>query len=362
MAFRKIIDSLPGFYKPFLPEVFDTLIPPEPFSDCLNCPMIASSRDGTDHEQSLPFNPETRCCTFTPRIPNYMAGAILSDDDPGMGEGRRRLTERIRSGSGVYPNGVYPTPAYTRLYVEKSPREFGSNKDLLCPYFTKGKYSCTVWKYREAICALWFCKHLAGARGREFWKAVIDYMKYLQESLINVSTYMCGLEPVDPYGEGGRPAYAEPSEAAEAEKAYASLWNKWAGHEEEYYLKCHEIVTGLEDEVIRKIQMNAVPLARKIDDIAQDIITVPEYIKLIDNAVNDTGDGYYRIEIKSYIEILRKWVIWSFRLPRDMLDLFDGKRTTSSVVQHVLEYGKIRIEPEILIALYRHGVFEVVKA
>lgn len=362
MALRKIADTIPAFYTPFLPEIFQSVIPPEPFSDCLNCPMISSPADDTDSEQSLPFNPETRCCTFTPRIPNYMAGAILSDDDPAMGEGRRRLKERISSGRGVYPNGVYPTPAYTRLYVDKSPREFGRNKDLLCPYFTEGKYNCTVWKYREAICALWFCKHLAGARGREFWKAVIDYMKYLQESLINVSAYMCGLEPVDPYGEGGRPGYTEPSDIAEKEKRYTALWKAWAGHEEEYYIKCHEIVTGLEDEVIRKIQMKAVPLARRIESIAQDIVKVPEYLTLAEKAVSDTGDGNYRVEIKNYIEILRKWVIWSFRLPKDMLDMFDGKRTTSAVVQHVLEYGKVRIEPEILIALYRHGVLTEVKA
>lgn len=361
MALRKIIDFIPDFYKPILPEIFNTEIPPEPFSDCQNCPMVSSSAEDTDSEQSLPFNPETKCCTFTPRIPNYMAGAILSDNDPAMLEGKKRITERIRSGRGIYPNGVYPTPEYTRLYTQRASREFGRNSELVCPYFTGGRYNCTIWKYREAICALWFCKHLASARGREFWKVVIDYMKYMQESLINTSAYVCGLEPVDPYGEGGRPGYNEPHDAADAGNNYAALWKQWAGHEEEYYIKCHEIVTGLEDDVIRMIQLKAVQLARKIEGLAQDIIKLPDYLALAEKAVSDTGDGYYRVEIKNYIEIIEKWVIWSFNLPKDMLDLFDGRRTTSSVVQHVLESGKIRIEPEILIALYRHGVLKEVK-
>jgi hypothetical protein len=361
MAFRKIIDSVPAFYESYLPQVFQTLIPPEPFSDCLNCPMIAESRDTMEDNLSKPFAPDTKCCTFNPRIPNYMAGAILSDTDPAMEEGRRRIAARIEAGEGIFPNGVYPTPRYHQLYLEKSREEFGKSRELLCPYFQQGRYNCTVWKYREAICAIWFCKHLAGTGGREFWNAVTDYMKFMQESLINVSAYMCGLEPVDPYGEGGRPAYSEPAEPAEAAAKYLELWKDWAGHETEYYIKCHEIVTGLEDEYILKIQEKGAPLAHKIESIANEIIKVPDYMMLNKKLVDDGGDGYYRVEIRNYIEILQKWIIWSFRLPRDILDLFDGTRKTTLVVQQILESRRIRIEPEILIALYRHGVLTVKK-
>jgi hypothetical protein len=362
MALRKIIDFIPDLYKPFLPEVFTTEIPPEPFSDCQNCPMTSSTLDEMDDDLSKPFTPDTKCCTFTPRLPNYVAGAILSDSDPAIEEGKRRLQERIRAGRGIYPNGVYPTPAYARLYNERAPREFGRNSDLLCPYFTEGEYNCSIWKYREAICAFWFCKHLAATAGREFWKAVIDYMKYMQESLINISAYRCGLEPVDPYGEGNRPGYTESTDASEAEKKYAGLWKAWAGHETGYYIKCYEIVTGLEHENIRKIQMQAVPLAVKIDSIAHDIARIPEYLKLEKKAVDDDSEGFYRVEIKNYIEILQKSIVWSFRLPCVILDPFDGTRTTPEVVQQVLENHKIRIEPEILIALFRHGVFKDMKA
>jgi hypothetical protein len=119
MAFRKIIDSIPAFYESYLPQVFQTVIPPEPFSDCLNCPMIAESRDAMEDNLSKPFAPDTKCCTFNPRIPNYMAGAILSDTDPAMEEGRRRITDRIRSGAGIFPNGVYPDLRYHLLYNER---------------------------------------------------------------------------------------------------------------------------------------------------------------------------------------------------------------------------------------------------
>ena len=356
MAFRKIIDSVPGFYEPFLPDVFQTEVPPEPFSDCLNCPMIAASRDEMADNLSKPFAPDTKCCTFTPRIPNYMAGAILSDTDPSMEEGRRRITARIKSGEGIFPNGVYPTHRYHQLYLERSREEFGRNRELLCPYFIEGRYNCTIWKFREAICALWFCKHLAGTRGREFWNAVLDYMKFMQESLINVSVYMCGLRPVDPYGEGGRPEYIALTDVRGAEQQYAALWGEWAGHEAEYYIKCYEIIDNLDPDHVLKIQEKGAALAEKIAGIASDIIKVPEYLVLNKGMAHESGVGYYRVELRNYIEILQKQIIWSFRLPKFILDLFDGKTFTKEVVHQISVNEKVRIEPEIVIALFRHGV------
>jgi len=318
--------------------------------------MIAESRGEMDDNLSKPFAPDTKCCTFNPRIPNFMAGAILSDTDPAMEEGRRRITARIESREGIFPNGVYPTTRYHQLYLEKSREGFGRERELLCPFFQEGRYNCTVWKYRESICALWFCKHLAGARGREFWNAVIDYMKFMQESLINVSAYMCGLEPVDPYGEGGRPEYIVPDDKQLAEQSYAALWKDWAGHEIEYFTRCYESVVNLEPGPILKIHEKGEPLAEKIASIANEIITLPEILMLDKRRVDDQNDGFYRIELTNYIEILERHIAWSFRMPKNILDPFDGKTSTHQVVKQIAAKAGVKVEPEILIALYRHGI------
>ncbi len=356
MAFRKIIESLPSFYLPLLPGVFQKEIPPEPFSDCLNCPMITKEGVEPGKDLNRPFSPYTKCCTFIPRLPNYMAGAILSDPDPQMNEGRKRLAAKIASGAGVYPNGVYPTPAWHRYYIENGPLEFGRNREMLCPYFTEGKYNCTIWKYRESICALWFCKHLAGIRGRKFWNAVIGYMKFMQDSLINVSAHLCGLQAIDPYNEGERPRYEEPVNSEEAVRRYADLWNDWKGREEQYYIRCFEIVSSLEEKYIKAIQDKGEPLAGEIGRLADDIIKVPELLKFNNVSPGDEDDSTYRIELENYIEILQKAIVWSFRMPRSIMDLFDGTRKTSDIVKEALKNQKIRIEPEILIALYSHGI------
>ncbi len=358
MPLRKIKDSVPPFYHPFLPEVFQVVIPPEPFSDCLNCPMIAQSREDLSQDLSKPFAPDTKCCTFNPRIPNYMVGAILSDQDPAMEEGKNRIIERIRLREGIFPNGVFPTRKYNQLYLEKSSTEFGRNRQLMCPYFKEGRLNCTVWKYREAICALWFCKHLAGRRGTEFWNSVIEYMKYLQESLLNVGAYRCGLQPVDPYGEGLYQEFRELHVTEEADKQYAEVWGEWKGHEAEYYIRCFEIVSNLEHSYIQGILQKGESLAERIEIIASDMIKVPEFLLLDKESVMEDQTGVYVVEIKNYIEILQKSIIWSFRLPTYILDSFDGNLSTSEVTEHILKLHKVSVEADILIALYRHGILK----
>jgi hypothetical protein len=92
-----------------LPEFFNKEVPPEQFSDCADCPMICSSHDKTGEDVSRPFSPETKCCTFHPRLPAYLVGAVLTDDDPELDAGKQKMIEKIASQRGIFPHGVYPT-------------------------------------------------------------------------------------------------------------------------------------------------------------------------------------------------------------------------------------------------------------
>jgi len=353
-----IINSVPEFYRRFLPEVFYKTVPPEPFSNCLDCQMVAKSRDEISSDTGRPFSPDTKCCTFIPRLPNYLAGAILSDNDPAMEEGKRRIIERIRSRKGVFPNGVYPTSEYNRQYQEKCRTDFGRNKQLLCPYFVNGDYNCSIWKYREAICALWFCKHLAGKKGTEFWNSVIGYMKFLQEWLLNIAAGRCELDPVDPYDEGTYPGFREsPGNGAEA-SSYADTWKQWEGNEIEYYIQCYEVVSNLDQGEIESILSHGEILAKRIENLAADMINIPETLAVNKNLLHDDQAGNYIVEISSHIEILQKSVIWSFSLPKSVLDSFDGTTKTSRITEKLIESDGTKIEQEILIALYNQGILQ----
>src|SRR5687767_13539275 len=65
--------------------------------DCVMCP-------GKGAEPDEAFAPETKCCTFVPSIPNFLAGRALAD--PELGEGRRSLEARIASRDGLSPLGL----------------------------------------------------------------------------------------------------------------------------------------------------------------------------------------------------------------------------------------------------------------
>jgi hypothetical protein len=173
MGFKQIREYVPPFYHRFLPPFFEKEIPAEVFASCGNCPMTASAREEMDLEISRPFSPESKCCTFVPRIPNYFAGAILTDPDTVFGS--ELLRNRIRGKRGVFPQGIYPDKKYRLLYEYGRKNGFGKSSLLRCPYYVLGELNCSLWKYRESICATWFCKYLGGEAGRAFWYEMRDF-------------------------------------------------------------------------------------------------------------------------------------------------------------------------------------------
>src|SRR5262245_12128098 len=96
----RLLDTVPEFYQRFLPDLFQQQVTHEAKATCDTCAMCESSCntpvrpvDGTNHF----FRPDTKCCTYHPRLPNYLVGAILSDDSADLAEGRRRLEAKVAS-------------------------------------------------------------------------------------------------------------------------------------------------------------------------------------------------------------------------------------------------------------------------
>jgi len=345
MPFRKLEDPVPEFYHPILPLVFQRYIPPEPFSDCLNCPMVAEKGEDPDLDLSRPFAQETKCCTFTPRIPNYLVGGILSDTDPSLFEGKQRIIMKIQSREGVIPNGLYPTKEYNSYFIAHSSLEFGRSKFLLCPYFIQGKYNCTIWKYREAICSFWYCKHIAAECGSDFWNSMVDYFKFIQDSLIEIAAKELELQLVDLYEIDNN-----------TNLQYSKIWGKWVGKEEEYYKECFEIVSNLSASQIEKTTDSAQGLENKVEGNLNELVHLPEYLISNKNVLNDWTEDYYQIEVSSRIKSIDKSVSWAFQIPRFAIDYFDGHTKTPEVIRMIDENHYTQLELEILIALYHHGI------
>lgn len=256
----RILDSLPSLYAPLFPEFFRGEVPVEEKATCGDCAMCEGKRqndwvqpvDGVSHY----FRAETKCCTYHPRLPNYLVGAILSDTRPELAEGRARMGERIDARQGTTPQWLRPSAKYNLLY--KSARNaFGRSESLLCPFYERKEGNCTIWPFREAVCSTFFCKYVAGEDGRGFWMSLKTYLTLVEIQLSRWTTFQLMPEYVlDGKDKPERDDVISPSELDEvplAEEEHAALWCGWAGEERAFYRRTHELVTGLTADDFQRI-------------------------------------------------------------------------------------------------------------
>jgi hypothetical protein len=216
--------------------------PAESDATCDDCVMC---REPPPAER---FDPDARCCTHVPRLPNFLVGAILSDRAL---PGRASIVARIRAGDGVTPRGL-ATPATHAILYERAWEAFGRARGLRCPHYVAEGARCGIWRHRNGVCATWFCLHVRGDVGRRYWGAVEALLSAAEDELsvacmldlgagaeeLAVSIVRPRLRPesLSHHTVDGR---ADPS-------VYHAAWGRWAGEEAAFYRGCHQIVALME--------------------------------------------------------------------------------------------------------------------
>ena len=111
--------EFPPLYSRWLAELLPGPIPRETRATCNDCAMCAPDghQDGAEKEY---FDPAIKCCTYVPEIHNFLAGGVLSDDDPSAQPGRATVEKRIRTGVAVTPLGLKQPAVFSlfEFYVE----------------------------------------------------------------------------------------------------------------------------------------------------------------------------------------------------------------------------------------------------
>src|SRR6185295_2757976 len=117
-------------YRNLLPEFFEENIPVETRATCSDCAMCLKPG-----QQAIPgmdyFKPNAKCCSYFPKLPNYLVGGLLSDDNPAMDEGRRRIRQRIQNRIGVTPYAIDSSKKYNVLLKFGGVKSFGRNASLV---------------------------------------------------------------------------------------------------------------------------------------------------------------------------------------------------------------------------------------
>lgn len=358
----KLIDGLPVLYRDLLPDAFQQReIPTESKATCGTCAMTAqhakdsvASIDGVDRM----FSPDSKCCTYQPRLPNYLVGALLSDQRPELEEGRQRMRDRIASRHAITPQWVRP-PGKHRLMYANARRAFGRSLTLRCSFYETASGGCTIWPFREAVCSTYFCRYVAGEDGRTFWTTTKRYL-----SLVEIQLSRWAVHRVAPSlllaleAKGDDPPPLGPEELDERpprEQDHRAVWGEWSGREEELYRACHEQVRTLTpDQVERTLGFDSVvhlaTLDRDHDRATRPAL--PEKLRFNPTAtLKWLPDGSFAVGAYSDLEAVN--------LPAQahpMLLFFDGREPVDQARARMREEWKVDLDDELLLLLYRHRV------
>lgn len=245
--------SLPALYANWIEECLDGAVPDETLATCERCPMcepVASSHAGT-----AAFDSRTKCCTYTPNLPSFLAGLVLRDASDERAFGRQSLLRRIEARDGVSPLGVAPPRDAEVLYNDRKSERFGVDRTLRCPHYVEPDGRCGIWAHRNAICSTWFCKHVRGAIGKSFWASIESLLVEVEEALAT----WCALElGVGAEAVARRVASRIGPLVALRRAAGAALFDEaefgpWRGRVDAYFVRCAELVAPLSWSDVRRL-------------------------------------------------------------------------------------------------------------
>lgn len=247
------VHELPPLYSRWAFDLLGGLIPRETQATCDDCAMCV--KEGGPQPTSLYFfDASLKCCVYMPELANFLVGRALSGDDPesAAGAGRESVRRRVRARIGVTPLGVGRPPSYD-LVLRNSANTLGRSVSLRCPHYLEAEGSCGIWQSRDAMCTTWFCRHVRGRVGEAFWRALREVLVIVEGSLAR----RCALSlSVDPevlsqwVPREGQPTLQRAPEGREVDgiadpARYSAIWGAWEGREEEYFVRCAEMVKGM---------------------------------------------------------------------------------------------------------------------
>lgn len=362
-------NPLPPLYAAWMNDLLAGAIPLETKSTCSNCAMAAPAGTVISEKNAADFfDPDLKCCTFLPTLPNFLIGRILLDDNPAAAQGRATVLSRMGASLAVTPLGMAEPAVHSLIYAEGAHAGFGHSKSLLCPHYLPGdsaegaehKGQCGVWKNRNAVCATWFCKHDRGATGKHFWTALQQLLMTAEKDLSVWCVAEMGLEGAalkvlfPPRQPSSKEAFtAEALDNRINQKHHQALWGEWYGREREFFQACAQRVNALTwADVLRvcgpTLRVQARLLLQRYDNLVNP--TLPPRLTLNNLNVIKLDNTSMRFGTYSALDPLQ--------MPRTLLAAlphFDG-RDVDEVTAEIMDKEKLRLTPSLLQKLVDFGI------
>lgn len=323
--------------------------------------MLPKDESGQENSANF-FNPQTKCCSYIPTIPNYLVGRVIQDEDPNQASGRLTVEERIRAGVAVTPLGLEQPPDFQLLYGSSPKTLFGQSRSLRCPHYleTEGG-SCGIWKHRASVCATWHCKYVRGTVGHDFWTVLHQLLSTVEKSLSRwcVLELDIGSEALSYLFPPRTRARAAGNIDARALDGLADpaenrkLWGNWLGREAEFYRECSRLVNGLDWQGVTAINRGEIQIcARLLREAYSRLMSdeMPERLKV--GAFQVVGMDQDSCSINTYSKYD------PLNVPKrlmDVLSYFDG-RPTSEAMNAIVEAESLMLDATLVRKLADFGV------
>ncbi len=352
--------QMPEVYRAWLPPLFDRDAPEEPRATCSDCAMCSAGRQAPDGLEAGFFSPDIKCCSYHPTLPNYLVGAALADTSPERAAGQKRLRDKIEKRVGVTSVWLAAPRKYLVLYEAARSSSFGRSESLLCPYFDRDAKNCSIWPYRESVCATFFCKYGAGANGQAFWRALKRYLTHVEEALAKHASTVVRGTPPPPELPRLQLTQEDLEDKPPTRADYASFWGDHVGREEAFYLACADVVRGLGEDDIERIVHDETGKGLLADATATYEATLAPKLapRLALNPTLKKHPTATGVGVTSYS------VYDPLFLTQDLYDAlseFSAKETVTEVLARLLRDHEVELPEALLLEMQVHGVMTPVE-
>lgn len=241
------------FLSAFLLEQFGAVPLTETRATCDNCLCSKPNRGS-----QLPYyQPDLKCCTFHPFLPNYAVGALLENPQTASFI-KSKIQSKIEAREYALPLGVFAPLNYQIQFNNRNENDFGNRQDFLCPYFNYQNKNCGMWQHRGAVCTSYYCVSDRGEAGLKLWENLGEYLHLCEMVLSQDALVSMGLSPdiIEnqlEYVNCMSGTEEEISSSSMSQALFDDYWKDWIPQHtiENFYISCSKYISSLTTEQIR---------------------------------------------------------------------------------------------------------------
>ncbi len=326
-------------------ELLSAPIPRETEATCDDCAMC-----GDEAPRGAMFDPRSKCCTYLPDIPNFLVGRIL--DGPTSKKGRATVVARLDAKIAVTPLGLRIPKPYGLLYRHAQKSEgFGRTPSLLCQHYLEAEAgTCGIWENRTSICSTWFCKHVRGAIGYEFWRSLEPLLSAIERALarwciLELDVGLAALRLLSARIPDDGSDDVRGAQMQHDDEMYRSFWGSWLGKEQTFFRECARLVNALAwNDVLRIGGVEVEAHARIVRELHRGLSSneLPERLKMGTIRLVAMAGDHTRIATYSDNDPLD---VPTQLLP--LLERFDGRRTRD-VIADVAKRDGVELDEDLV--------------